>query len=125
MMCPIITIRATQKKRISWPVSINDNGKYCLKSVDSCNETSELRAFNLVANKLPKMFHSIFEKEIHTPTAINTNQSLTKTIKLHTHMYLFFSLNQYQITWELGHPKLERGNNDEENHVSSTSSSYK
>ena len=58
MMCPIITIRATQKKRISWPVSINDNGKYCSKSVDSCNETSELRAFNLVENKLPKKIHS-------------------------------------------------------------------
>ena len=58
MMCPIITIRATQKKRISWPVSINDNGKYCSKSVDSCNETSELRTFNLVENKLPKKIHS-------------------------------------------------------------------
>jgi hypothetical protein len=25
-MCPIITMRATQKNRISWPVSIRDKG---------------------------------------------------------------------------------------------------
>ena len=79
MMCPIITIRATQKKRISWPVSINDNGKYCSKSVDSCNETSELRAFNLVANKLPKMFHSkpvLSLKKKYTHLLLSTPTSL-------------------------------------------------